>query len=281
MDKKLNMEILTEIGIFTNKVRKETLNNFSKLKYKSLRQVVEEIEGKIFRQGYMPAFPCAISVNEVAAHYTFFEEDYLFIRGDIIKVDFGVSKEGFCTDCAFTVEYKSEKHKRLLESNKEAIEKQLELIDYGVSMERLGEIAESIAKREGFGTIHELSGHQIGQNNLHCGMSVPNYKNNDKRVVTENIELAIEPYFTLGTHRIKNSFASNILQLQTVRSVRDPIARKVLNYVKDNYPHLPFSKRWLVKESMEKIYPETNAPFSKKELLRGLRNLQREGIIYE
>lgn len=281
MDKKLNMTILTEIGIFSNKIRKEALNNFLESKYTSMSQVIEDIEGKIFRQGYIPAFPCAVSINDVAAHYTFFEENYTFEKGDIIKVDFGVSKEGFCTDCAFTVEYKSEKHKRLINANREALERQLELVDYGVPMKKLGEVAESVAKREGFRTIHELSGHQIGQNNLHCGMSVPNYENNDKRGVVENIELAIEPYFTLGTHRIKNSFASNILHLQNIRNVRDPFARKVLNYVKDNYPHLPFSKRWLVKEFMEKIYPETNTPFSKNELLIGLRSLQKEGIVYE
>ena len=243
--------------------------------------MVEDVEGKIFRAGYIPAFPCAVSVNDVAAHYTFFEVEYIFQKGDVIKVDFGVSKNGFCTDCAFTVEYKSCNHKRLFEANKEALERQLELVDYGVSMNELGDVAETIAKRDGFGTIHDLSGHQIGKNDLHCGMSVPNYKNNDKRTVTDNMELAIEPYFTLGTPRIKNSIASNILQLQNTKNVRDPIARKVLGYIKEHYPFLPFSKRWLVKEYMEPIYSKTDAPFSKAEVLRAVLNLQRAGVLYE
>jgi len=281
MDKKLDLKVLVEIGKFTNRVRRETSEKFLQHQYKSLGQVVEDVEGKIFKEGYIPAFPCAVSVNEVAAHYTFFEEDYYFQKGDIIKVDFGVSRDGFCTDCAFTVEYESKNQERLIAANKEALEAQLRLVNYGVSMNELGEIAETIAVREGFGTIHELSGHQIGWNNLHCGLSVPNYKNQNVGKVTENMELAIEPYFTLGAHRIKESADSNILHLGQPKNTRDPIAREVLSYVKNNYPFLPFSKRWLIKEAMEKIHPEKDVPFSKGEVQRALRNLKKEGIIYE
>ncbi len=281
MDKKLDLEILEEIGKFTNKLRNETYKKFLQEEYSSISQVVEEIEGKIFRARYIPAFPCAVSINEVAAHNTFFDEDYFFKKRDIIKVDFGVSKDGFCTDCAFTVEYKSEEQKKLIEANKEALEKQLKLVDYGVSMSELGDVAETIASQAGFGTIHELSGHQIGWNDLHCGMSVPNYKNNDPRKISENVELAIEPYFTLGTHRIKESVPSNILILHNLKNLRDPLGRKILAYIKENYPCLPFSKRWLVKDFMKRIYPETSAPFTKDELLKGLKSLQREDILYE
>ena len=231
MDKKLNLKILIEIGKFTNEIRKKVLINFSNNKYHSMGKVVEDIEGKIFRKGYIPSFPCSVAVNEVAAHYTFFEEDYLFKKGDVIKVDFGVSKEGYCTDCAFTIEYKSKKLKNLLEANKEALDKQLELVNYGVSMGELGEIAEFIASRENFGTIQDLSGHQIGRNNLHCGINVPNYDNGDPRTITDNMELAIEPYFTLGGPKIKNSIPSNILHLQNLKNIRDPFTRKVLNYI--------------------------------------------------
>jgi len=161
------------------------------------------------------------------------------------------------------------------------LDEQIETVDIGVLVSELGNIAETNAKDKGFGTIHELSGHQIGKNTLHCGTSVPNYDNGSSKGVTDNMELAIEPYFTMGGPQIKESFDSNILHLRTPKNTRDILGRKILKHVREYYPHLPFSKRWLVTELMAKTSEKVDAPFSKSELLRGLKVLIREGIIYE
>ena len=44
--------------------------------------------GFIFNEGYLPSFPCTVSINDMAAHYTVFDEGYILKSGDVIKIDF-------------------------------------------------------------------------------------------------------------------------------------------------------------------------------------------------
>ncbi|MFU8768064.1 MAG: M24 family metallopeptidase, partial [Candidatus Methanoperedens sp.] len=59
-----------------------------------LLEVAEYVEQRTYDLGGKPAFPCNISVNEVASHYT--PEDYIpsFKNGDVVKVDIGVHVDG-------------------------------------------------------------------------------------------------------------------------------------------------------------------------------------------
>ena len=53
-----------------------------------LFDVAEEVEGYIKSHGCKLAFPCNISINEVAAHYTPSVNDKtVFEIGDVVKVD--------------------------------------------------------------------------------------------------------------------------------------------------------------------------------------------------
>ena len=61
-------------------------------------------------------------------------------------------------------------------------------------------------------------------------------------IVQDKCELAIEPFFTKGEPKVKNAGPSNILHLVGDRPIRDPYAKKLLKYIKENYPKLPFSK---------------------------------------
>ncbi len=274
---KLNEDILFEIGKFTRNLRKE-VSSMPKVGM-DITQIIDFVEKSIFERGYLPAFPCTVSVNDVAAHYTVFDEGYLLKKGDLIKIDFGVSKDGFITDNAISIEIEDNKHKKLMDANFEGLNAIMENIEISSTMSDLGKIVDGVARKHGFNTIHNLSGHQIGRNDLHCGLSVPNYENGDGRKVEDNSEFAIEPFFTYGSPKVKSCGPSNILHLTNNKPVRDPIAKKVLDFIKENYPYLPFSKRWLLKEVRENLGLEGG--LEKRKVLYALKVLKLNNIIYE
>lgn len=278
---KLNLEMLENLGKFTHQLRKDV----SKLPKVGLdiTEIIDFIEKRIFENGHLPAFPATVSVNDVAAHYTVFDEGYLLKKGDLIKIDFGVSNNGFITDNAFTIEVEDKKYEKLMKANLEGLNAIMDNVELGTPMRELGKIVDKIAVDNGFNTIHNLTGHQIAINNLHCGLSVPNNDNNDSSQVADNMELAVEPFFTLGVPKVKSLGGGNILHLKSTRPVRDPIAKKLLSYIKEHYPILPFSKRWLVKEIVETLRDEkvSKGAFDKRKVLYGLKLLKMQGNVYE
>lgn len=276
---KLDINILKKLGKLTREIRKE-VHAFVKEGI-DITEIIDYVETKIFKEGYLPAFPCTVSINDVAAHYTVFDKGQILKTGDLIKVDFGISQNGFITDNAFSIEINTNKYEKLMKANKEGLDSLMKSIQLGTTMSELGEKVDLIAKKHGFNTIHNLCGHQIAINNLHCGMSVPNYKNGDTHQVVDNSEFAIEPFFTLGAPKIKAGHNGNILEIVNDKPVRDPIAKKVLNYIKENYPYLPFSKRWLVEDIIRKINPKAPKAFEKSRVLYALRVLKSNNIIYE
>lgn len=262
-----NIDILNKLGKFTNQLKIEV----SKLPKEGIdiTQIIDYVEDKIFQAGYLPAFPCTISINDVAAHYTVYDEGYILKKSDLIKIDFGLSFEGYITDTALTVEIGTKKYEKLMQANLEALNKAIEIIQIGTTMSEIGKQVNIIATKHGFNTIHNLSGHQIGRNNLHYGLSVPNYENNNQKPVKDNTEFAIEPFFTQGEPKVKSGTQSNILHLKSDIAIRDSIAKPILTYIKENFPHLPFSKRWLLKK------------FDKKKVNYSVKLLKSKGIIYE
>ena len=280
MKEELELSLLEELGKLTREIRKE-VSKMPKIGL-GIREIINFVENKIFEKGYLPAFPCTVSVNDMAAHYTIFDDDYILKKGDLIKIGFGISKDGTITDNAVSIEVEDNKYEKLMRANLEGLNAAVEKIQLGVSMSDLGKVVNEIAIKNGFNTIHNLSGHQIAKNNLHCGLSVPNYQNNDTRKVENNQEFAIEPFFTLGVPKVKAAGNSNILHLMKYKPVRDPIAKKVLEFIKINFEYLPFSKRWLLKDLKKEMpsFPFENG-FDINKVLYALKVLKSQNIIYE
>ncbi|UCC32833.1 MAG: M24 family metallopeptidase, partial [Candidatus Bathyarchaeota archaeon] len=66
--------------------------------------VCERTESLIRVKGGKPAFPCNVSVNEIAAHYTSPPKDKRMIPGDsLVKLDIGVHVDGYIADTATTI----------------------------------------------------------------------------------------------------------------------------------------------------------------------------------
>lgn len=252
------------------------------------------IEREIFYNSYLPSFPAMIAVNEVAAHWTSFEEDdYEFKEGDVVCVDFGASDDGYIADMAYTIvvggldsikdEDKRNKIENLMKANQEALQAAIDVGNVGVTMNEIGKAVYEKAKEYGCNTIHNLSGHQIMRNQLHAGLSVPNVECGDRGVIGNETHLAIEPFLTYGAPQIVERGGSNILKLQLTKPTRDIIARQVLDSIKKSFPNLPFSKRWLVQGIEEELGQEnvTWKTFPKNKVLRALNSLKQSGHIIE
>ena len=68
-------------------------------------EVAEAVEAKIRQLGCDLAFPCNISRNEIAAHYTPpAGDETVFTENDIIKLDVGAQHNGYVGDNALTVD---------------------------------------------------------------------------------------------------------------------------------------------------------------------------------
>ena len=75
--------------------------------------IIESAERYIHRHGGKPAFPCTISVNDIAAHFTTdhlltspedWNKPMTFKKGDLVKLDVGVHIHGAIADNALTME---------------------------------------------------------------------------------------------------------------------------------------------------------------------------------
>jgi len=231
-----------------------------------LLDIAEKIESKIIELGGKPAFPTNISINEVAAHYTPFYNDESLAHG-LIKIDLGVSVEGWIADTAFSLDLENnEENKKLIEASKKALENAQKILKIGISTNEIGKIIEETIEAQGFLPIRNLSGHEMEKNELHAGLSIPNI-NEKKGMILKKGLYAIEPFATNGSGRVYDGKPSGIYILTDSKNIRSPIAREILNFILEEYYNLPFCSRWLVKK------------FGAKALF-GLKQLEENGNLH-
>src|SRR5574344_1591488 len=84
-----------------------------------LYDVAQEVEGYIREHGCGLSFPCNISRNEVAAHYTpSCTDKTVFELGDVVKIDCGAELDGYVGDTAGTVECGTNAYRNRIEGAK-------------------------------------------------------------------------------------------------------------------------------------------------------------------
>ena len=138
--------------------------------------LIDEIEGLIREKGARPSFPCNISINNIAAHYTSPSFDETVIKeGDVVKVDFGCHIDGGISDQAFTAVF-NEDLEKLEEAAAEALQNVLDNIKPGVETNVLGGIAEETIKKYGYLPVSNLSGHKLEKWLLHGDKTIPEVK---------------------------------------------------------------------------------------------------------
>ena len=222
-----------------------------------LIDIAEAIDAKIDELGGEPAFPVNLSLNEIAAHYTPTKDDETIAEG-ILKIDIGVCVDGFIADTAFSIDLTEEgKFKEMIGLNEKILSEITEIIKSGVEVCEIGDVAQEVLEKwnedngSGFVMIKSLSGHSLDKDNIHAGLTISNYRNNNRTMLEG--AFAIEPFVTRGVGDIYESSAGGIYVLQSDEPVRDRDAREVLKFIKEKYKTRPFCLRWLEKEGFNRL----------------------------
>ena len=151
--------------------------------------------------GGFPATICA-SINEEVIHGI--PGDRVLQEGDIISIDVGAEKNGFCGDAArtFAVGKISREKQDLLDVTAYSLAAALQL---ATSTHRLGDIAhcvQQIVEEHGYSVVRDYTGHGIGKK-LHEDPAIPNYGTPGRGLRLANgMTLAIEPMVNMGTHKV-------------------------------------------------------------------------------
>src|SRR5512136_1352046 len=96
----------------------------------SLLDLANFVEDAIRSKGALPAFPCNISLDRNAAHYTPSPKDAACFAENMVKLDVGVHVDGYIADAAITIDLSG--HDKLVEASQAALEAALEIIGPGV-----------------------------------------------------------------------------------------------------------------------------------------------------
>ena len=211
-------------------------------------EIAEKVEKKIESFKAKNAFPISIACNEIAAHSSPAYNDDLKING-VVKVDLGISIDGFISDTAFTVDLTPEnKYKELIKSSDEALKKAIKIIKPGIELWQIGDVIQKTISGMGFAPIRNLMGHSLERYKIHAGISIPNYNNNNKLTLQEGQIIAVEPFSTTGEGIVQDGKISDVYDLVEKKPVRDAASRKMIDFIEKEYSTLPFAGRWLVKE---------------------------------
>lgn len=231
------------------------------------------VDDKIKELGGDFAFPVNLSLDEIAAHFTPEAGDETIAEG-ILKVDFGVCVNGFIADCAFSVDLtEDKKFEEMIELNKKILAKVKEKIRYGMEVREVGDAVFNVLEehnrknKKSFTVIRSLSGHELGENKIHAGLTISNYRNDNTTDLDEKA-FAIEPFVTTGVGDVYEGKGGGIYVLQSDGNVREKDSREILKYIKENYKTRPFCLRWLERAGFKKI------KFS-------IGNLVKQGILYQ
>ncbi len=209
--------------------------------------ICEKVEGMTREKGGKPAFPCNVSVNEIAAHYTSPPNDKQTIpERSIVKVDIGVHVDGYISDTATTICFDPE-YDDMVKTAKEALEQAVEILRPGLSITRFGSEIQKTIKTRGFKPVSNLTGHLIRRYIIHAGKSLPNVFNLSASRIKEGEIYGVEPFVTVAnaSGRVENLKESYIFRYSKNKSLKNPYAKQILSYIKKNFLTLPFTERWL------------------------------------
>jgi methionyl aminopeptidase len=213
-----------------------------------LLDLAEHAERRILDEGALLPFPCTISINEVASHYTPSRGDERVLKnGDLVKLDFGVCVDGYVADAAFSIEVGTGRLSSLIEASEKALAAGIGQVKPGVRVGEIGGAIDRAASSAGFHVLKDLLGHSLGRYCLHGGLTIPPNDDGSYLKIREGDVLAIEPFITAGSGAIVKRDGGNIYKLLRNGEVyaHGPGEKRLLAFVSEHYGNFPFAERWL------------------------------------
>jgi len=121
-------------------------------------------------------------------------------RGDVVKLDVTVERDGYMADAARTVvvDGGAPAAQRLVRCAERAFEAALDVATAGSKVREIGRAVERVVRADGFTVIRSLTGHGIGRT-IHEPPSVPNHFDPwQQDELTDGLVLTIEPIICAG-----------------------------------------------------------------------------------
>jgi methionyl aminopeptidase len=208
--------------------------------------ICEAVEKIIMESGAFPAFPCNLSINSEAAHYSPLIEDEKTIPADaVVKLDIGAHIDGYISDTAVTVSLGS-RYEKLLDASKDALKVAIMNSRVGSSIGDIGKMIEKTIKMKGYKPIRNLGGHLIRRYELHAGVFIPNIHERNTSFLQEGNTYAIEPFATDGAGFVVEGKQVTIYSVRNIdqKGLSD-IEIKYLTEIFKRFNYLPFNERWL------------------------------------
>ncbi len=203
-----------------------------------LLEIAQYAEDRTEDLGAKTAFPCNISINEIASHYTPEDNVPCFTKGDVAKIDIGVHIEGYIADTATTIEVGTKNHGKLIGACDDALEKAIASIKDHTDTGTIGKIIEETIKKHGFNPVRDLTGHSLERYNLHAGITIPNYKSFFSHKIKKDMVFAIEPFATYGKGNIRHGKPH-------IFAISGEVNGKEAMEVRERFGTLPFTMRWI------------------------------------
>jgi methionyl aminopeptidase len=144
------------------------------------------------------------SINEVIVH-GIPRKDVFLRDGDIIGIDFGCFKDGYCGDSARTIAIGkiSAEAQRLIEVTRRALELGIEQARPGNRLQDIGWAVQEYVEKQEFSIVKDFVGHGIGKA-MHEDPPVPNYGTPGRgHRLKPGLVIAIEPMVNAGTHEVE------------------------------------------------------------------------------
>jgi methionyl aminopeptidase len=233
--------------------------------------ICEKVESLTREKGGKPAFPCNVSINEIAAHYTSPPNDKKTIpKRSIVKVDIGVHVDGYIADTATSICFDPE-YLDMIKTAEEALEIAVEILKPGLSLTRFGSAMEKVIKSRGYKPVSNLTGHLIRRYIIHAGKSLPNVFNISGSRLKEGEIYGVEPFVTVtkAAGRVESLKEEHIFRFQKNKSLKNPYAKQILSYIKKNFLTLPFTERWLSKFADSSNYKNAFSELLKSKAIIG------------
>ena len=213
------------------------------------------------------AFPVGLSLNNCAAHYSpnYSEKEIFLQNTDILKIDYGVHKNGVIIDSAFTISFNPE-YEEFINISRNLTKYAISLCGPDAILGEIGEKIEEYAKSKEITinnktyklkTMEDLSGHLIAPYEIHAGKAVPNIKIHYPLRMKEQEYYAIEPFLTTGQGKsilkepnshfmLKMNHEQLFLKNNLKYSAHQIDLYKIIT---QKYGTLPFCQKWLYEYS--------------------------------
>jgi methionyl aminopeptidase len=163
-------------------------------------QRLKQLKGESAFLGYhgYPAVLCT-SVNDVVVH-GIPRRDVVLKDGDLLSIDFGAFKDGWCGDSARTIPIGkvTPQAQALMTATRESLERAIAVCVPGKRLGDIGWAVQSHAESRGYSVVKQFVGHGIGRA-MHEEPHVPNYGDAGKgRRLSAGLVVAIEPMVNAG-----------------------------------------------------------------------------------